>query len=140
MSPFPYGPHEVAPGYQWISLCSIFSNLCSILQIIACLFLLFFWSLYCLSCNLRFLTTPLESSNLSCIYMLSAVSEKYCYIVFLVQSFIKFELWMTNQNLHGKLKGQRVVANKEVTEPKSPSSLQVEASTQKILHSSPCLG
>ena len=53
------------PGLQWGSCYSIFSFLCSVLQIVVYLFVSLFCPLCCLSFDLRLLITPLVSSNFS---------------------------------------------------------------------------
>ena len=35
---YPTGAHKFTPGFQWSSCCSIFSFLCSVLQIVVCPF------------------------------------------------------------------------------------------------------
>ena len=49
----------------WGSCYSIFSFLCCVLWIIVCVFVLLLSAIYCLSFDLRFLTTLLVSSNFS---------------------------------------------------------------------------
>jgi hypothetical protein len=55
---YPYGAHEFIPGFLCDSYCSILSILCFV-------FVLFFWSLYCLSFfQLPLLITSLASSKI----------------------------------------------------------------------------
>ena len=60
------GVHEFKPGFKW-SLCySIFSFMCIILLVIACLFILYLCLVFSLSfCDLWLLVTLLVSSNFS---------------------------------------------------------------------------
>ena len=45
----PSGASEFTPSLQWSTCSSIFNFLCSVLWTIICLFVFFFWTLYCLS-------------------------------------------------------------------------------------------
>ena len=64
---YPSGAHEFTLDFWWGSCYTMFSFLCRLFQIIVCPFVLFFfvWPLNCLSLDLRFLITPLVSSNFS---------------------------------------------------------------------------
>ena len=61
-----FEPPGITSGFLWGSCYSILSFMCSVLQIVTCPFVLFFWLLRCLSFfDLRILITPLVSSNSS---------------------------------------------------------------------------
>ena len=63
---YPSGAPWFTPGFKWGSCYSIFSFICMFSRSLFVLLYFFFWLLCCLFFNIRFLITPLVTSNSSC--------------------------------------------------------------------------
>ena len=63
-------------------LCVLLTLVCShvlcVLSTLVCSHVLFIWPLYCLSCDLRFMITPLVSSSFFCFYSYLHFDKNIC--------------------------------------------------------------